>query len=473
MSQALLSSSRFLFRKPSAMQMFTKTALSSRTICDGLKAAVEEQIPKRVELLKYIKKNHGSDVVGEITVDSVIGGMRGLKSMVWDASLLDPNEGIRFYGKSIADCQEVLPASEGPHGQMLPESMLWFLLTNTVPTEAQVSQLCADLAANGELPQYLHDIIEGLPVDMHPMTQLSIAVAALNKDSKFAKAYADGLNKTKYWEYVFEDSMQLIAKLPMIAAKLYQKVYHGTNLLANTIDPKADISLNFARMIGMDQKPGFVDIFRLYTALHADHEGGNVSAHAVHLIGSTLSDPYLSYSAGLLGLAGPLHGLAAQEALRFILKMKASIPENFTDADIEKFLEDTLASGQVIPGYGHAVLRKPDPRFDALMKFASETPDVASDPLWQLVNRTSQIAPQILIKHGKAKNPYPNVDSSSGVLFHHYGINQTPFYTVTFGISRSIGPLTQLIWDRIYGLPIERPKSLTLEVLAGKPKSKL
>ena len=97
------------------------------------------------------------------------------------------------------------------------------------------------------------------------------------------------------------------------------------------------------------------------------------------------------------------------------------------------------------------------------MGFAESRPEVAADATYQLVRAISQVAPSVLTKHGKTKNPFPNVDSSSGVLFYHYGIHETLYYTVTFGVSRALGPLPQLVWDRILGLPIERPKSLSLE----------
>lgn len=145
--------------------------------------------------------------------------------------------------------------------------------------------------------------------------------------------------------------------------------------------------------------------------------------------------------------------------------MQSTIGTAFTDAAIKDYLWATLRSGQVIPGYGHAVLRKPDPRFQALIDFASARPEIANDPLFQLVKRNSEIAPQVLLEHGKTKNPHPNVDSASGVLFHHYGFEETLYYTATFGVSRGLGPLAQLIWDRALGLPIERPKSVDLKGL--------
>lgn len=434
-----------------------------------LKEALQEVIPAKVELYKKVKSEYSQKSLGEVKVENLLGGMRGLKAMLWEGSVLDANEGIRFHGKTIAECQEILPkAAEG--GEMLPEAMLWLLLTGKVPTTEETRQLSRQLAENGELPDYAVKVIDGLPKTLHPMTQFAIAVSVLNHDSKFAKAYENGIHKSKYWETTFDDCLDLIAKLPQIAAKIYQNTYLGGGALPGKIDLDRDWSYNYALMIGKNDQAGFVDLLRLYFALHGDHEGGNVSAHATHLVGSALSDPYLSYSAGLQGLAGPLHGLAAQEVLRFILDMQQNIPSSYTDKDVTDYLWSVLNSGRVIPGYGHAVLRKPDPRFDALIKFARERPEVAADPTVQLVLKNAEIAPAVLTEHGKTKNPHPNVDSSSGVLFHHYGITETLYYTVTFGVSRALGPLPQLIWDRILGLPIERPKSLSLEKIIETAK---
>ena len=143
--------------------------------------------------------------------------------------------------------------------------------------------------------------------------------------------------------------------------------------------------------------------------------------------------------------------------------MKEAIPDDYTAEDVRSFLWSTLRSGRVVPGYGHGVLRKPDPRFQALMDYAAARPEIAKDPVFRLVRTVSDVAPGVLKEHGKTKNPFPNVDSSSGVLFHHYGFRETLYYTATFGVSRGLGPLAQLVWDRALGLPIERPKSITLQ----------
>lgn len=105
--------------------------------------------------------------------------------------------------------------------------------------------------------------------------------------------------------------------------------------------------------------------------MHADHEGGNVSAHTVHLVGSALSDPYLSLAAGMNGLAGPLHGLANQEVLLWLKDVQAQFHgKTPTTKELQDFVWATLKSGKVVPGYGHAVLRKTDPRYTCQREFA-------------------------------------------------------------------------------------------------------
>lgn len=265
-------------------------------------------IPAKRELLKKVK-SHSDKVIGEVKIENTLGGMRGLKAMVWEGSVLDANEGIRFHGRTIKECQAELP--KGTSGtEMLPEAMFWFLLTGEIPTVGQTRQFSRELAEQGQLPDFVNSLLDSLPKDLHPMTQFAIAVSALNHTSSFAKAYEAGINKADYWEPTFDDSISLLAKLPTIAAKIYQNAYNGGGALPAEIDTAQDWSYNFAAMLGRggEKHADFQDLLRLYLALHGDHEGGNVSAHATHLVGSALSDPFLSYSAGLQGLAGPLHG---------------------------------------------------------------------------------------------------------------------------------------------------------------------
>jgi citrate synthase len=294
------------------------------------------------------------------------------------------------------------------------------------------------------------------------MAQFSLAVTALERESAFAKAYAKGMPKTEYWQHTFEDSMDLIGKLPNIAARIYRNVYKDGKVAPT--DKAQDYGYNLANKLGFASNNEFVELMRLYLTIHSDHEGGNVSAHTTHLVGSALSSAYLSLAAGLNGLAGPLHGLANQEVLRWLQKMKDSIGNDLSDEKIKEYLWSTLKAGQVVPGYGHAVLRKTDPRYVSQREFAQK--HLPDDPMFKLVSQVYKIAPGVLTEHGKTKNPYPNVDAHSGVLLQYYGLTEQNYYTVLFGVSRALGVLPQLIIDRAVGAPIERPKSFSTEAYA-------
>jgi len=252
--------------------------------------------------------------------------------------------------------------------------------------------------------------------------------------------------------------MNLIASLPEIASRIYRKTYKDGKITPK--NPTLDYSANFARMLGFNNE-GFDELLRLYLVIHSDHEGGNVSAHTVRLVGSALSDPYLSFAAGMNGLAGPLHGLANQEVLRFLIDLQKKLGKDPAPEKLKEEVEKTLKSGQVIPGYGHAVLRKTDPRYTSQREFALK--HFPSDPIFKLVSKLYDIVPGVLTAQGKAKNPWPNVDAHSGALLQYYNLNEHEFYTVLFGVSRAIGVLSSLVWDRALGLAIERPKSVTTD----------
>lgn len=389
--------------------------------------------------------------------------------MLWDTSLLDAQEGIRFRGLTIEDIQEQFPKPLAGQTEPLPESMLWLLMTGEIPTAEQTQVLGDELRSRAALPQHVVDMVNSYPKNMHPMTQFSSAVLAMQTESEFAAAYMNGINKKDYWKPCLEDSLTLIARLPRVAAMIYRNVFHDGKVPDD--DDSLDYAANFNRLLGFEAGglPGssgtaFDDLMRLYLVIHTDHEGGNVSAHATHLVGSALSDPYLSFSAGLNGLAGPLHGLANQEVLRWTLdfqeKIKAS-GKAVTKESIEEQAWVTLNSGNVIPGFGHAVLRKTDPRYTAQRRFALD--NLADDELFQTVSMIFEVMPKVLTEHGKTQNPWPNVDAHSGCLLRHYGLTEYSFYTVLFGLSRAQGVLAQLVWDRALGMSIERPKSVTLE----------
>jgi citrate synthase len=340
------------------------------------------------------------------------------------------------------------------------------MLIGELPTEEDVINVGNNWARRAIVPKHVFNVLDALPISTHPMTQFSAAILALRTESEFAKAYRSGLNKKDYWDPTYEDVMNLIARLPRIAAYIYRRMYHDDNHIEP--DPKLDWAANFAHMLGFDSDE-FKRLMRLYMTIHSDHEGGNVSAHATHLVGSALSDAYLSFSSGMNGLSGPLHGLANQEVIRWILNMKEELGGGKpTKKQIKDYVHKTISAGKVIPGYGHAVLRKTDPRYIAQMDFAKRY--IEKDDLIDTVHNIYDVVPPILESLGKIKNPWPNVDAHSGALLVHYGMNEYDFYTVLFGVSRALGVLAQLTWDRALGLPIERPSSTTTYLIKKQLK---
>ncbi|TYH71306.1 hypothetical protein ES332_D05G177400v1 [Gossypium tomentosum] len=424
-----------------------------------LHSQLKELIPEQQERLKKLRAEHGKVQLGNITVDMVIGGMRGMTGLLWETSLLDPDEGIRFRGLSIPECQKLLPAAK-PDGEPLPEGLLWLLLTGKVPSKAQVDALSQELRDRAAVPDYVFKAIDALPVSAHPMTQFATGVMALQVQSEFQKAYEKGISKLKYWEPTYEDALSLIACVPLVASYVYRRMYKDGKFIP--MDDSLDYGGNFSHMLGFSSHQ-MHELMRLYVTIHSDHEGGNVSAHTGHLVGSALSDPYLSFAAALNGLAGPLHGLANQEVLLWIKSVVDECGENISKEQLKDYVWKTLNGGKVVPGFGHGVLRKTDPRYMCQREFAlKHLPD---DPLFKLVSQLYEVVPPILTELGKVKNPWPNVDAHSGVLLNHFGLTEARYYTVLFGVSRSIGICSQLIWDRALGLPLERPKSVTMDWL--------
>ena len=422
---------------------------------EKLSEKIEAWRPRTTKLLKEF----GDVKLGEVTISQAIGGARGVKCLTTDISYLDPFEGIRFRGFTIPEVMEKLPKVTG--GEMpYVEGFFYLLLTGEIPDEKDAKDVADEFRKRQKVPEYVFNMLKQLPPESHPMAMFSAAIVAMQSESVFVQEYNAGLNKMDYWKPTYEDGLNLLARLPEIAAFIYRLKYKNGDIIKG--DSKLDMGGNFAHMMGI-KKP-YDDVARMYFILHSDHESGNVSAHTGHLVASALSDVYYSISAMIDGLAGPLHGLANQEVLRWLQdvyeKEGGKIP---TEEEMKKFVWDTLNSGQVIPGFGHAVLRKTDPRYMSQREFClKHLPD---DPLFKYVDMLYKVTPPILEEQGKAKNPWPNVDAQSGVIQWYYGLKEYDFYTVLFGVGRALGVVANIIWDRALGYPIERPKSITTAMM--------
>ena len=421
---------------------------------------ITAQLPAWRDRVVRLKTDYGSLKVGEVTVEQIYGGIRDVQIQVSDISYVDPMEGVRLRGYSIPEVVEFLPRVHGTEYPMAG-GLYYLLMTDTLPTEQEALEVEADWRKRSELPGYVRAVLKAMPESSHPMTMFSTAIMALQNESEFARRYTEGISRADYWIPYLEDSSNLVAKLPGIAALIYNlKFQNGLE-----VEPALDLDwgATFAHLIGKGDDKLYMDLSRLFLVIHSDHEGGNVSAHAAHLVCSALSDIYYSCAAGINGLAGPLHGLANQECLRWILDVKEHFGGVPSLDELRKFLVEQINGGKVIPGYGHAVLRTTDPRFLVQYDFAMR--HIPDDENFRLVRMVYETLPDILIKGGKVKSPWPNVDAINGALQYHYGIREFNFYTVMFGVSRILGFTAHAVWARALGKPIERPKSLTTSML--------
>ena len=415
-----------------------------------LQQILSEKIPSWQKDLKKILDDNGDSVISEVTVAQAIKGMRGVKGLVCDTSAVSADKGLIIRGYPVMDITHILP-----------EEVFYLLLTGDLPNQEQLADLQNQLIAHQDVPEYVWKVIDAMPENSHPMTMLSIAIQSMRVDSLFVEKFNEGTRKDDYWKWILEDGIKLIGALPSIAAAIYRKRINETD----RIDPDSNLDWagNFAHMLGVNENDDFKKLMRLYLMLHSDHEGGNVSAFSSLTVASSLSSPFLAIGAGLNGLAGPLHGLANQECLKFVLEIRDHFNGAPTNEELVKFCWDRLNDGRVIPGYGHAVLRCPDPRFSAFMKFGKE--HIHDDDVFKIVEALFEVVPPVLNEHGKAKNPWPNVDAVSGSLLYYYGLKEFNYYTVLFSLSRVMGIVSQIVINRALRIPITRPKSVTIDWL--------
>lgn len=421
-----------------------------------LKEKLGDMIPKLREERVNLLKGHRDYVISQCTVAQAIGGMRGVKSMVCDTSVVEPDKGLFVRGLSILKLKG-----------LLPEEIFWNLITGKFASKDELALLQKELKANGKVPNYVWKVLKAMPKSSHPMAMLDTAILAMENESAFRRDYSKGIPKTEYWIPTLEDAMRILGTIHTIAAGLYRIKYFKGDLIAPS--KKLDMGADFAKMLGLKPHKGqTAEMMRLYLTLHCDHEGGNVSANTCHTVGSALSDPFYAVSAGLNGLAGPLHGLANQECLNWILHTMEKFGGIPSEKEIEDYAWETLNAHKVIPGYGHAVLRVTDPRFTAFNQFGKKY--MSKDPVFQTVDRVFKVVPKVLKAHGKAANPWPNVDAGSGALLYYYGLTQFEYYTVLFSVSRSMGMLAQQVLNRALGTPITRPKSISTKWLIDQVK---
>lgn len=420
----------------------------------SLKEVFATQVDVMRDQYKSLVKEHGDRQIGTVTVKQLYGGLRGVRALVCDTSQVPQDQGLIIRGKPVADLVD-----------WLPEDVFFLLLTGQEPDVDARRRLQEDMRARSTVPRYVWQVLEAMPSNAHPMAMLTTALNTMASDSHFRRRYEDGMPKDRYWEPALEDSLDIIARLPAVAAYIYRLRFDkGPRIKGN---PDLDIGANFAHLLGMDDERGVMrKLMRMYLVLHTDHGAGNVSAFTTFTVSSALSDPYLALAAGLNGLAGPLHGLANQECLHWVLGLMDKFGGVPTHEQVTAYAQETLDRGEVVPGYGHAVLRVEDPRFTAFLNFGKA--HCPNDPVFKTMQVVYEAVPKVLGAIEKISNPWPNVDAASGSLLYHFGLREFTYYTVLFSIARAMGVLAQLVIARATGAPIMRPADISTDALRAE-----
>ncbi len=416
-----------------------------------LELKLAQALPQYVEEARALVCEHGTVKVGSVNIAQAYNGMRGVNALVCDTSEVHPQQGLIIRGKPIGGLLE-----------RLPEEIFWLLLTGELPNEEELTDLQIQIQARSHIPPHIWTMLETMPEGSHPMAMLSAALTMMNHDSVFAYRVWNK-NYSRFWALMLEDALRLLGRLPMLAAGIYRLRYKkGETIPSN---PHLSLADNFAKMLGFGGNPEFAKLLQLYLVIHSDHESGNATAYATLTAASALNDPYLSLAAGMNALAGPLHGLASEECLKFLQRYLHDNPDGGDRAAMESAIRENLAGGHVLHGFGHAVLRVTDPRYAALEAFG--TKHFAGDPRLKAAQLMAEVGSKVLAENPRIKSPWPNVDAISGTVLSHYGFTDAGFYTVLFGVGLSIGLLAQLVLSRALNAPLIRPKSVTTNWLKG------
>lgn len=376
-----------------------------------------------------------SEVLFTITKDHLDTGLRGFPVGTCPSSHVDPQKGL-FYGgypiPQLADRQ--------------PEEAIYLLLKRDLPTADQLAAFRKELTANSKLHPGVIDHLRSLPKQGHPMKWF---LAALNVMGMY-----EGTG-----DYA-RDAINVIAQLPEAVAAIFRIRSGWGDPIPSR--PELGYMENFVHMLGAPgATPDLTRLMRVFEILHLDHGGGNLSTFVGKAIASGHEDMYGSLVGAMAALAGPLHGMANQECLRFLKAISKEIKDPSDEKAVNDHLEDLLAKGGVLYGFGHAVLRVEDPR--ATVEYALGESIAPNDPLFRLAVTIRKVGSEILKRKGKAADPYPNVDAVSGCLLSACGLTDENYYTVLFGMARCVGIAAQIVYERKEarggkGTPIVRPK---------------
>lgn len=376
------------------------------------------------------------EVLFEVTKDNLETGMRGYPVGYCTTSTVDPEKGLFYIGRSVAEL-----------AKWNPESVIYLLYHGQPGTSEEVKKFSENLQKRSRCSPDVLKHIKALPRKGHPM-KLFCSALLIN-------GMLDGKGDYR------EDCLDLIAKIPELVATVIN--YHAGWGDINPSKPELGYMENFSQMLKVPnaKKEELSEAFRLFNVLHYDHGGGNLSVFVGKAIASGLEDMYGSIAGAMCALAGPRHGKANQECLEFVKSVLNEVGEDAKPEDVEKVIRRRLQNNELVYGFGHAVLRVEDPRATVFYEVAQTK--YPSHPLVKITKLLRTEGTKVLKENPKIANPYPNVDAISGTVLSAAGFPYPEYFTILFGLSRIVGISRQIVYERCEardgkGTPIVRPK---------------
>jgi citrate synthase len=377
-----------------------------------------------------------TEVLFEVTKDNLETGLRGVPVGYCTTSFVDPQKGLFYVGRPVSELD-----------QWSPEEVIYFLVHGKEGKKEEITAFRKELQQRSACSPQLIEHIEKLPREGHPMKLFSAAL--------LLAGIFEGKNDYR------EDCLNAIAKIPAIAAAVIN--HHAGWGRSKPSSPELGYIENFTQLINSPNgdKNQLNEAFKLFNILHYDHGGGNLSAFVGKAVASGLEDLYGSLSAAMCALAGPRHGKANQDCLAFVKALSEELGEKATKEEVEDTIRHKLSKGELVFGFGHAVLRVEDPRATLLYRVSQQK--YPEHPLVKMALLLREAGTKVLKENPKISNPYPNVDAISGVMLTAAGFPYPEYYTVLFGLARVVGISRQIVYERLEardgkGTPIVRPK---------------
>ncbi|HEV3270321.1 MAG TPA: citrate (Si)-synthase [Candidatus Rhabdochlamydia sp.] len=378
------------------------------------------------------------DVLFTITKEHLETGLRGFPVGYCTTSHVDPQKGLFYLGRPVKEL-----------ATWQPEQVIYLLYHGKEGNKQELEKFSEMIQQRSCCSKQVIAAIEALPRQGHPMKLFCIALLLLGMHES-ADNYAD-------------DCLNMIAKVPHLAAAV---INHHAGF-GRTPSPRLDLGYmeNFCYMLQVPDKreKELVSVMNLFNILHYDHGGGNLSTFVGKAVASGLEDMYGSICAAMCALEGPRHGRANQDCLEFVRGVLTELGEKATAKQVEELIRKRLLEKKLVFGFGHAVLRVEDPR--ATLQYDFVQKHYPDHPLVKVALLLRTEGSKVLLENPKISDPYPNVDAISGTMLTAAGFAYPEYYTVLFGLSRSIGIAVQIVYERTEardgrGTPIVRPKYL-------------